>query len=73
MSYKIIKEQVKYAIHLLKQNVQITMTELRKLLIEKYPSFDITSQHLGKVLRDNNKTRKRTKHQHFPATIYSMV
>jgi hypothetical protein len=34
------------------------MTELRKLLIDKYPSFDITSQHLGKVLRDNNKTRK---------------
>ena len=36
------------------------------------PSFDITSQHLGKVLRDNNKTRKRTKHQHFPATRYGI-
>ena len=35
MSYKITKEQVKYAIGLLKQNEQITMTELRKLLIEK--------------------------------------
>ena len=35
-------------------------------------SFDITSQHLGKVLRDNNKTRKRTKHQHFPATRYGV-
>ena len=72
MSYKITKEQVKYAISLLKQNEQITMTELRKLLIDKYPSFDITSQHLGKVLRDNNKTRKRTKHQHFPATRYGV-
>jgi transposase-like protein len=28
MSYKITKEQVKYAIRLLKQNEQITMTEL---------------------------------------------
>jgi len=35
MSYKITKEQVKYAIRLLKQNKQMTMTELRKLLIEK--------------------------------------
>jgi len=48
------------------------MTELRKLLIDKYPSFDITSQHLGKILRDNNKTRKITKHQHFPATRYGI-
>ena len=29
MSYKITKEQVKYAIRLLKQNEQITMTELK--------------------------------------------
>jgi transposase-like protein len=72
MSYKITKEQVKYAINLLTQNEQITMTELRKQLIEKYQSFDITSQHLGKILRDNNKTRKRTKHQHFPATRYGL-
>ena len=35
ISYKITKEQVKYAIHLLKQNEQITMTELRKLLIDR--------------------------------------
>ena len=72
ISYKITKEQVKYAISLLKQNDQITMTELRKQLIDKYPSFDITSQYLGKVLRDNNKTRKITKHQHFPATRYGV-
>ena len=72
MSYKITKEQVKYAIRLLKQNEQITMTELKKLILDKYPLFDITSQHLGKVLRDNNKTRKRTKHQHFPATRYGV-
>jgi transposase-like protein/transposase InsO family protein len=71
-SYKITKDQVKYAIRLLKQNEQITMTELKKLILDKYPSFDITSQHLGKVLRDNNKTRKRTKHQHFPVTRYGV-
>ena len=38
----------------------------------KYPDFNITSQHLGIVLRDNNITRKRTKHQHFPKTRYGI-
>ena len=70
LSYKITKEQVKYAITLLKKNQQITMTELVKLVKKKYKYFDITSQHLGKVLKDNNKTRKRTRHEHFPITKY---
>ena len=38
----------------------------------KYPEFNITPQHLGIVLRDNNITRKRTKHQHFPKTRYGI-
>ncbi|HIF48628.1 MAG TPA: IS630 family transposase [Cytophagales bacterium] len=70
LSYKITKEQVKYALTILKQNQQITMTELLKLVKKKYKKFDITPQHLGKVLRDNNKTRKRTRHEHFPITKY---
>ena len=45
---------VKYAISLLKQNEQITMTELKKFVLDKYSSFDITLQHLGKILRYNN-------------------
>ena len=32
--------------------------------------FDITPQHLGQVIRDNNKTRKRTRHEHFPKERY---
>jgi len=70
VSYKITKEQVKYALKLLKQNEQITMFELVKLIKKKYNEFDITPQHLGKVLRDNNKTRKRTRHEYFPKTKY---
>ena len=70
VSYKITKEQVKYALTLLKHNQQITMTELVKLVKKKYKNFNITPQHLGKVLRDNNKTRKRTRHEHFPVTKY---
>jgi len=28
--------------------------------------LDITRQHLGRVIRANNRTRKRTRHQHYP-------
>ena len=46
----------------MKQNEQITMEELSKLIKKKYKDFDITSQHLSQIIRDNNKTRKRTRH-----------
>ena len=42
ISYKITKEQVKYAIKKLKVNEQITMSELVKLVKKKYKDFDIT-------------------------------
>ena len=64
-SYKITKEQVKYAIEKLKENEQITMEELHKIIKKKYKDFDITPQHLGQVIRDNNITRKRTRHEHY--------
>ena len=70
ISYKITKLQVNTALELLKQNEQLTMNELAIDIKKKYPSFDITHQHLGQVIRDNNKTRKRTRHEHFPKERY---
>lgn len=46
---------------------------LAKKVKEKYNDFDITSQHLGKVIRDNNITRKRTKTSHYPKTRYGSL
>ena len=46
------------------------MLELVKLMKKKFKDFDITSQHLGKVIRDNNITRKRTRHKHYPSTKF---
>jgi transposase len=66
ISYKITQQQLKYAISLLNKNEQITMKELSSKVQKKYKTFSITSQHLGKVIRDNNITRKRTKHKHYP-------
>jgi transposase len=70
VSYKITKEQVKYSIQKLKENEQITMEELHKIVKKKYKDFDITPQHLGQVIRDNNITRKRTRHEHYPKERY---
>jgi len=42
VSYKITEVQVKYALKLLKQNEQITMFELVKLIKKKYKNFNIT-------------------------------
>ena len=41
------------------------MEELHKIIKKKYKDFDITPQHLGQVIRDNNITRKRTRHEHY--------
>jgi hypothetical protein len=41
------------------------MNELAFDMKQKYNDFDVTSQHLGQIVRDNNKTRKRTRHEHF--------
>ena len=70
ISYKIIKKQVDYGLKLLDKNQQITLPELSKQIKIKYPVFNISSRQLGNVIRDNNKTRKRTKHKHFPKTRY---
>ena len=39
ISYKITKEQVKYAIKKLKENQQITMNELVKIIKKKYKNY----------------------------------
>ena len=66
VSYKINKEQVRTALNTIDKNEQITMDELMIDMKQKYNNLDITSQHLGSIVRANNRTRKRTRHKHFP-------
>ena len=42
------------------------MEELLFNMKQKYDDLDITRQHLGRVIRSNNRTRKLTRHQHYP-------
>ena len=52
---------------LLDKNEQYTMNELSMLLKEKHKEFDVSPQHLGRIMRNHNRTRKRTRHEHFPS------
>ncbi len=70
ISYKIKKIHIQYAIKKLKENEQLNMVELYNIVKRKYKDFNITPQHLGIVIRDNNITRKRSRHEHFPKERY---
>ena len=58
VAYKIDKNKVKYILEEIKKNKTITMEDLLVKVKEKYPSFDISRRHLGRVIRDNNITLK---------------
>jgi len=46
------------------------MEELHKIVKNKYNNFNITPQYLGQVIRDNNITRNKIRHDHYPKEIY---
>lgn len=46
------------------------MNEMVYEMKQNFKDFNITPQHLGQIIRDNNKTRKRTRHEHFPTERY---
>ena len=42
------------------------MNDMLQKVKEKYPEFDITSRHIGNIVRDNNITLKLTRFRHEP-------
>ena len=52
----------------LKKNQSITNPILLNKLKSKYPDVNISERHLGRIVRENNLTRKRTRKRHFPET-----
>lgn len=65
-SYKVKKEQVDYILKTLRNDKTITMNDMLQKVKEKYPDFDITSRHIGNIVRDNNITLKLTRFRHEP-------
>jgi len=70
VSYKIRKIHVKTALKIVTKYPHISIQTLWSLLKKKHDDFNITPEHLGIVIRDNNITRKRTTVRHYPKTRY---
>ena len=70
VSYKIKKTHVIYSLKIIKKYPHISINKLDMLMKKKFNDYSITSQHLGKIIRDNNITRKRTKKRHYPKLRY---
>ena len=66
VAYKITKEQVKYALKEINKNKTITMDDLLSKIKSNYPSFDLSSRQLTRVVKDNNITLKITRIRHEP-------
>ena len=69
-SYKVKKELVQYATNRIKKKPDIFIKDLLEDVKGKFPDIPISRQHLGRILRNENKTRKRLRHIHQPATYW---
>jgi len=65
-SYKIRQTHVDEALLYLSLHQTVSIPELHSYLKNKFDDFAITDDHLRRVIRDNNLTRKRTRHGHYP-------
>lgn len=65
-SYKMRRAHVAEAIHFLSLHKTVSIPELHSYLQSKFYDYSITDDHLRRIIRDNNFTRKRTRHGHYP-------
>ena len=66
VAYKITKALVKYALKEINKNKTITMDDLLSKIKSNYPSFELSSRQLSRVVKDNNITLKITRIRHEP-------
>ena len=66
VAYKITKDQVKYALIEINKNKTITMDDLLSKIKSNYPSFNLSSRQLSRVVKNNNITLKITRIRHEP-------
>ncbi len=66
IAYKVKKEHIDFLREELKKKPDIFMGDLKVLLEKKYPDISLTRVHIGRLLRDNNETRKRLRKIHQP-------
>lgn len=67
-SYKVTKEMVDYILEKVKETPDIIIGSLLQDVNDKFPNSQISRVHLGRIIRDNNRTRKMKTYKHFPKT-----
>ena len=70
MAYKMTTEQAAFARQYVTDHQTVSMQELYAIMAARFPGLQLTPQHIGAVVRDQNLTRKRTRHGHFPQERY---
>lgn len=70
VAYKVYQDHVNFIIDYLQHHKTASTPEILVSLKERFPDVDLSVRHLYRVIRQNNFTRKRTRHGHFPKTRY---
>ena len=66
VAYKITKDLAKYPLKEINKNKTITMDDLLSKIKSNYPSIELSSRQLSRVVKDNNITLKITRIRHEP-------
>jgi len=67
IAYKVHTNHITFLREELRKKPDIFMNDLKDKLERKFPSVSLSRVHIGRLLRDNNKTRKRLRKKHEPA------
>lgn len=65
-AYKVTKEHVAFIIGLVTKNPEITVAEVWTAFKVKFPKTTLSRVHIGRIMRNNNYTLKRTRVRHEP-------
>lgn len=65
-AYKVTTEQVRFIKRELKKTPDMFIKDLHIKLSDKFPNNTLNRQYIHEIIRDNNITRKRAVHSHFP-------
>ncbi len=72
-SYKVKNKYIEEIKNILKERPDIYIRKIHKKLKEKFPDYNIHENYLYSIIRDNNITRKRRSHIHFPKVSYGKI
>jgi len=65
-AYKVSNQHVAFLKEQVEKKPDIFMSDLQHIFHQKYPDVSLSRVHIGRILRDNRKTRKRLRKIHQP-------